>query len=203
MIVSGFNQEDTMTPSSKLVTLTTTIAIAVTFVFSASMLRAQESSAAATDPALTSAAQKAFKAIADGDAEAVKPLVEKKYAKHLTNEELRPPQTGPKVAVAYDGNVRVMRADGRSAIVQATMFAPSSNDIPKSEASKLTLFMYKEKGDEWLVGAPDKKQAEDDATITGGWYHPGAFTFCPNKGIEYLGSHFSSKLNCQAAAICR
>jgi hypothetical protein len=188
-----------MTPSSRLLALRTTAVIAIAIAITASSPRGQE---AAADPALTAAAQKAFKAIADGDVEALKPLVEKKYAKKLTAEELRPPQTGPKVAVAYDGNVRVMRADDRKAVVQANMFTPSSNDIPKGEASKLTLFMVKEKGG-WVVDAPGKKEAEDDVTMNGGWYHPGAFTFCPNRGLEYLGSHFSNKLNCQSCAVCK
>jgi len=155
-----------------------------------------------TDPALTAAAQKAFKAIADGDTEALKPMVEPKYAKKLIPEALRPSQTGPKLNAAYDGNVRVMRSESSSAVVQADVFAPASKDIPKGEGSKLSLFMEKVKG-QWLVGAPDKRQAADDATMNGGWYHPGVFTFCPNKGIEYLGSHFSNKLNCQSSAVCR
>lgn len=188
-----------MTLSSRLLTLGTTAMIAIAIAVSASSLRGQE---AAADPALTAAAQKAFKAIADGDVEALKPLVEKKYAKKLTADELRPPQTGPKVAVAYDGNVRVMRADDRKAVVQANMFTPSSNDIPKGEGSKLTLFMVKERGG-WVVDAPGKREADDDATIKGGWYHPGSFTFCPNQGLEYLGSHFSNKLNCQSTVICK
>ncbi len=183
---------------SRLLTLATTAAAAALIAFSASTLRAQDSAA---DPALTAAAQKAFKAIADGDVEALKPLVEKKYAKKLTADELRPTQTGPKLTIAYDGNVRVMHATDKSAVVQATMFTPS-NDIPKGEASKLTLFMEKEK-DGWMVDAPSKKEADDDATMNGGWYHPGAFTFCPNKGLEYLGSHFSNKLNCQSTAVCK
>jgi len=188
-----------MTLSSRLLVLGTTAVVAIAVAFSASSLRGQE---AAADPALIAAAQKAFKAIADGDVEALRPLVAKKYARKLTAEDLRPPQTGPKVAVAYDGNVRVMRADDRRAVVQANLFTPSSNDIPKGEGSKLTLFMVKEKGG-WVVDAPGRKEAEDDATIKGGWYHPGAFTFCPNQGLEYLGSHFSNKLNCQSPAICK
>jgi hypothetical protein len=188
-----------MTRSSRLLTLGTTAMIGIAIAVSASSLRGQE---AAADPALIAAAQKAFKAIADGDVEALKPLVEKKYATKLTAEELRPPQTGPKVAVAYDGNVRVMRADNRKAVVQANMFTPSSNDIPKGEGSKLTLFMVKER-EGWVVDAPGKREADDDATIKGGWYHPGSFTFCPNQGLEYLGSHFSNKLNCQSTVICK
>jgi hypothetical protein len=188
-----------MTRSSRLLALGTTAMIAVAIAGAASSPRAQE---AAADPALTAAAQKAFKAIADGDVDALKPLVEKKYAKKLTADELRPPQTGPKLTVAYDGNVRVMRADERKGVVQANMFTPSSNDIPKGEASKLTLFMVKEKGG-WVVDAPGKKEADDDATIKGGWYHPGAFTFCPNQGLEFFGNHFSNKLNCQSTAVCK
>ena len=188
-----------MTRSSTLLALGSTAMITIAIAVSASSLRGQE---AAADPALTAAAQKAFKAIADGEVEALKPLVVKKYAKNLTAEQLRPVQTGPKVTVAYDGNVRVMRADDRKAVVQANMFAPSSSDIPKGEGSKLTLFMVKEKAG-WVVDAPDKRQADDDATMKGGWYHPGAFTFCPNQGLEYLGSHFSNKLNCQSTAVCR
>jgi hypothetical protein len=188
-----------MTLSSRLLTLGTTAMIAIAIAVSASSLRGQETAA---DPALTAAAQKAFKAFADGDVEALKPLVEKKYAKKLTADELRPPQTGPKVAVAYDGNVRVMRVDDRKAVVQANMFTPSSNDIPKGEGSKLTLFMVKER-DGWVVDAPGKREADDDATIKGGWYHPGSFTFCPNQGLEYLGRHCSNKLNCQSTVICK
>jgi len=188
-----------MTLSSRLLAPGITALVAIAIAVVASPLRAEE---AAADPALTAAAQKAFKAIADGDVEALRPLVEKKYAKKLTAEELRPPQTGPKVAVAYDGNVRVMHADERMAVVQANLFTPSSNDIPKGEGSKLTLFMKKEKGD-WVIEAPSRKEADDDATINGGWYHPGAFTFCPNTGLEYFGSHFSNKLNCQSTAICK
>jgi hypothetical protein len=188
-----------MTLLSRLLGLGITAMVAIAIAVSASALYGQE---AAADPALTAAAQKAFKAIADGDVEALKPLVQKKYAKNLTAEELRPSQTGPKLTVAYDGNVRVMRADDRRGVVQANVFSPSSNDVPKGEASKLTLFMVKEKAG-WVVDAPGKKEADDDATMKGGWYHPGAFTFCPNQGLEYLGNHFSNKLNCQSTAVCR
>ncbi|HKN02275.1 MAG TPA: hypothetical protein VJX23_17320 [Candidatus Binataceae bacterium] len=176
-----------------------TAALATAALISCPAVWAQKSSA---DPALVMAARKAFKAIADGDVDALQPLLEKKYAKKFTAEELRPTQTGPKVTVAYDNKVKVLRANDKEAVVQATMFVPSSSDIPKGEACKLTLFMEKEKG-EWLIDAPDKKEAGDDATINGGWYHPGAFTFCPNKGLEYVGNHFSNKLNCQASAVCR
>ncbi len=173
--------------------------LATVIIFSiSSPLLAQSS---ATDPALTTAAQKAFKAIADGDVEALRPLVEKKYAKKLTAQELRPEQTGPKVTISFDGNVRVMRSDDKTAVVQATMFT-AANDVPKGEATKLILFMVKDK-EGWLVDAPDKKEAALDATMNGGWYHPGEFMFCPNRGLDFLGSHFSNKLNCQSTVICR
>ncbi|HTR63843.1 MAG TPA: hypothetical protein VMH37_19180 [Candidatus Binataceae bacterium] len=188
-----------MTLSSRLLAFVTFVAVAAAIAISPSSPRAEE---AAADPELTAAAQKAFKAIADGDVDALKPLVEKKYAKKLTSEDLRPTQTGPKVTVAYDGNVKVMRADAKEAVVEANMFTPASNDIPKGEASKLILFMEKDKG-AWMVDAPDKKEAASDATMNGGWYHPGAFTFCPNRGLDYLGSHFSNKLNCQSTAVCK
>jgi len=188
-----------MTLSSRLLAMVTSVAIAAAIALSPASPRAEEGAA---DPELTAAAQKAFKAIADGDIDALRPLVEKKYAKKLTAEDLRPSQTGPKVAVSFDGNIRVMRAEGKEAVVQANMFTPSSNDIPKGEATKLTLFMEKEHGG-WVVDAPDKREAASDATMNGGWYHPGAFTFCPNKGLDYLGSHFSNKLNCQSTAVCR
>jgi hypothetical protein len=189
-----------MALSKRLLTLATGTAVAAMVAFSPLSLRAQET--ASTDPALTAAAQKAFKGIADGDADVLRPLVLRKYALKLNADELRPTQTGPKLAVAFDGNVRVMRSNDKTAVVQANMFAPSSNDVPKGEATKLTLFMVKSK-DGWQIDAPDKKQSDSDATINGGWFHPGAFTFCPNKGLEYLGSHFSNKLNCQSTAICR
>jgi len=186
-----------MTLSIRLLCIATTIAAVISTLPLSS--GAQEAGA---DPALTSAAQKAFKAIADSDVEALKPLVEKKYAKKLTADELRPTQTGPTVSVAYDGNVRVMRVDSKEAVVEANMFTPSSNDIPKREVSMLTLFMEKEKSG-WVVDAPNNKEAGNDATINGGWYHPGAFTFCPNKGLDYLGSHFSNKMTCQSTAVCK
>jgi hypothetical protein len=162
---------------------------------------AQAAASAKNDPALTAAALKIFQGIADDDADAVKATVVSKYAKKVTKEQLRPDQTGPKLTVAYDSNVKVLRATDKDAVVQATMFAPAS-DVPKGEASKLDIYMVKEKG-QWLADAPDKKEAGDDATMQGGWYHPGAFTYCPNKGLEYLGSHFSNKLNCRATAVCR
>ncbi|MGH7781787.1 MAG: hypothetical protein ACREQR_18375 [Candidatus Binataceae bacterium] len=163
---------------------------------------AQTSATAQADPALITAAKKIFQGIADDDADAVKATVVKKYAKKVTKEELRPEQTGPKLAIAYDANVKVLRATDEEAVVQATMFAPSLSDVPKGEASKLDIFMVKEDG-QWLADAPDRKEAADDVTMQGGWYHPGTFTYCPNKGLEFLGSHFSNKLNCRATAACR
>ncbi|HVA76272.1 MAG TPA: hypothetical protein VNF27_00175 [Candidatus Binataceae bacterium] len=185
----------------KLGAVSTACMIALGIALAPVAAHAQAETAAAPDPALTAAAQKIFKGIADDDADAVKAMVVKKYAKKVTKEELRPTQTGPKLVVAYDSNIKVLRASGKDAVVEATMFAPSS-DIPKGEASKLDIYMVKEKG-EWLADAPDKKEAGSDATMQGGWYHQGSFTYCPNTGLEYLGSHFSNKLNCRATAVCR
>jgi hypothetical protein len=182
-----------------LVAVSAASIIALGIALAPAAARAQE--AASADPALTAAAQKIFKGIADDDADAVQAMVVKKYAKRVTKEQLRPPQTGPKLAVAYDANLKVLRATDKEAVVQATMFAPPS-DVPKGEASKLDIYLVKEKG-QWLADAPDKKEAASDATMQGGWFHPGSFTYCPNTGIEYLGSHFSNKLNCRATAVCR
>ena len=88
-------------------------ALATTVLISGPAVWAQKSSA---DPALVMAAQKAFKAIADGDVDALQPLLEKKYAKKLTAEELRPTQIGPKVTVAYDSKVKVLRASDKDAV---------------------------------------------------------------------------------------
>jgi hypothetical protein len=176
------------------------IVLAVALAPRAARAQAQEEEKA--DPALTAAAQKIFKGIAADDADAVKAMVVKKYAKKVTKESLRPAQTGPKLTVAYDSTVKVLRATDKDAVVQATMFSPASSDVSKGEASKLDIYMVKEKGT-WLADAPNKKEAANDATMQGGWFHPGSFTYCPNSGLEYLGSHFSNKLNCRATAVCR
>jgi hypothetical protein len=187
--------------NKNLIAVLTACMIALAMALAPRAARAQ--AAANADPALTAAAQKIFKGIADDDADAVKAMVVKKYAKKVTKDSLRPAQTGPKLTVAFDAaSVKVLRATAKDAVVQATMFSPASSEVPKGEASKLDIYMVKEKG-QWMADAPNKKDAGDDATMQGGWYHPGSFTFCPNSGLEYLGSHFSNKLNCRATVVCR
>ncbi len=188
-----------MKPTSMPFAVSAALALAIALAIAPVTARAQKSSA--NDAAITAAAQKIYKAIADDDADAARALVVKKYAKKVTKESMRPTQTGPKLGVAFDGNVKILRSTDKDAVVQATMFTPPS-DVPKGEADKLDVYLVNQNGT-WLADAPDHKQAGTDATMDGGWYHSGAFTWCPNRGLEYVGSHFSNKLNCRATAVCR
>jgi hypothetical protein len=190
-----------MKHSSKLPGYCAAAALALATMLSAAPLRAQEP-AAKPEPQIEAAAQKLFKAIADQDLDTVKSLTIRKYAKRLTKDELRPVPTGPKLAVAFDGKVDVIKAGGGEAIVETSMFKPDASDVPQGEARKLDIFLVKEHG-EWLADAPDRRQAASDATMEGGWYHPGKFTWCPNKGLEFEGSHFANKLYCRTTAVCR
>jgi hypothetical protein len=147
------------------------------------------------------AAKKAYQAIADGKIDDLWTLVQGKYDHKLRPEKLKPGETGPKITVAFDGNVKVMRASKKDAVVSANFFKPDSSDIPASEVSRLDLYMINDHG-AWKIGAPDKKEAAFDGD-KGGWYHSGSFTFCPNKGMVFLGNHFSSKTDCDATAVCR
>ena len=128
-------------------------------------------------------------------------LVQNKYDRKLRPESLRPGETGPKVSIAFDGNVKVLREGKKDAVVAANFFKPDSSDTPASEVSRLDLYMINDHGN-WKIGAPDKKEAAFDGD-KGGWYHSGAFTFCPNKGIVFLPNHFSSKTECDATAVCK
>ena len=125
------------------------------------------------------AAKKAYQAIADSKIDDLWVLVQSKYDRKLRPEELRPGATGPKVSVAFDGNVKVLRVGKKDAVVGANFFKPDSSDIPASEVSRLDLYMVNDHGS-WKIGAPDKKEAAFDGD-KGGWYHSGSFTFCPNK----------------------
>jgi hypothetical protein len=147
------------------------------------------------------AAKKAYQAIADSKIDDLWTLVQSKYDRKLAPEKLKPSETGPKVSVAFDGNVKVLRVGKKDAVVSANFFKPDSNDIPASEVSRLDLYMVNDHG-AWKIGAPDKKEAAFDGD-KGGWYHSGSFTFCPNKGMVFLGNHFSSKTDCDATAVCR
>jgi hypothetical protein len=178
------------------------VALTLALAFAPAIVRAQASAASAQDAAISAAGEKLFKAIADNNLDAVKALTVHKYAKHLTAEDLRPLSTGPKLVINYDGKVKVVRASGDDAVVEATMFKPESKEVPAGEATGLNIFLVKEHG-QWLASAPKKSEADDDSTMQGGWYHPGAFTFCPNRGLVYVGNHFSNKLNCRMTAVCR
>jgi hypothetical protein len=191
-----------MNPIRPLVVISASAALAFALAFAPSIARAQATAGAGEDAAITAAGEKLFKAIADNDLDAVKALTVRKYAKKLTAEELRPLATGPKLAIDYSGKVKVVRSSSDDAVVQAVMFKPQTKDVPVVEASALNIYLVKEHGN-WLASAPNKKQAGDDSTMQGGWYHTGAFTFCPNKGLEYVGDHFSNKLNCRMTAECR
>jgi hypothetical protein len=186
----------------QLVAISASAALGFALAFAPSIARAQAAAGAKEDPAITAAAEKLFQAFAHGNLDAVKALTVHKYAKHLTREDLRPLATGPKLAIDYSGQVKVLRASSDDAVVQATMFQPETKDVPVAEASALNIYLVKDHGD-WLASAPNKREAGDDATMQGGWYHTGAFTFCPNKGLEYVGDHFSNKLNCRMTAVCR
>lgn len=182
--------------------------------------------------AITAAAGQLYKAIAADDVDAVKALTVPKYARHLTKAYLRPTATGPKLKiiqgtgfgsgvgfekevkakhprpaghemqVAFDGQIKILRQSANDAVVEATMFQPLTSDVPIREASQLKIYLVNQNG-KWLASAPNKREAMSDETMNGGWYHTGAFTFCPNKGLEYVGSHFSNKLNCVSTAVCR
>jgi len=151
--------------------------------------------------AIQDAAKKAYQAIADSKIDDLWTLVQSKYDHKLRPEKLLPGQPGPKVSVAFDGNVKLLRTGKKNAVVAANFFKPDSSDIPASEVSTLKLYMVNEHG-AWKIGAPDKKEAGFDGG-TGGWYHSGSFTFCPNKGMEFLPNHFSNKTDCDATAECK
>lgn len=157
--------------------------------------------AAGDQAAIQDAAKKAYQAIADSKIDDLWMLVQSKYDRKLRAEKLRLGETGPKVSVAFDGNVKVLRSSKKDAVVAANFFKPDSSDIPASEVSRLDLYMINDHGS-WKIGAPDKKEAAFDGD-KGGWYHSGSFTFCPNKGILFLPNHFSSKTDCDATAVCR
>lgn len=165
---------------------------------------AQENAGGAAQPdqALADAAKKAYKAVVDNNPDLFKTVTQGRFAHAVKNDTLRPAPTGPKVDVSWDGNVKVLRQSAKDAVVTANVFKPQSSDIPASEVSRLDLYMRKNRKGEWVVSAPDKKEAQPDAD-NGGWYHSAAFTLCPNKGVVFVPNHFSSKTECTATAVCR
>jgi hypothetical protein len=185
--------------------LTLALALALGTMASTNALAQDAGGAAAPSgdqAAIQDAAKKAYQAIADSKIDDLWTLVQSKYDRKLRPEELRPGATGPKVSVAFDGNVKVLRTGKNFAVVGANFFKPDSSDIPASEVSRLDLFMVNDHGN-WKIGAPDKKEAAFDGD-KGGWYHSGSFTFCPNKkGLVFLPNHFSSDTECTATAVCK
>jgi hypothetical protein len=151
---------------------------------------------------IESAAKKLFKGLADADMATVFENTYRRYEnRKLTKEKVRLPQTGPKVDVEWDGNVTIVRSDDKTAVVEANFFKPQSSDIPPTEISRMRVFLINDHG-AWVASVPKKKQLGTDANA-GGWYHAGLFTFCPNRGIEFLPNHFSSEVKCSAIAACK
>ncbi|HYB92451.1 MAG TPA: hypothetical protein VEC38_15550 [Candidatus Binataceae bacterium] len=191
-----------MNPTSKLFEYCGAAMLAAGIVMCAPLAMAQDAGMQTPDPQIEATAQKLFKAIADQDVKTVQSLTAKRFQKKLAAQDLRPLPTGPKLNVAYDGKVEIRRFSAKDAVVSAAFFAPTSTDLPKTEGSRLDIYLVKEKAG-WVAYPPDKKEAGTDASMAGGWFHNGAFTFCPNDGIDYIGGHFSTVEKCAATAVCR
>ena len=166
--------------------------LAALFIFNlvAGPLAAQENppeagAAAAQSDQILAAAKRLFKGIADGDVAVVAQNTSMHYARKLNAAKLRPAPTGPKFTTTFSGDVAIIR----------------SSDIPASEVNRIRVYMVKEGGD-WKASAADKKEAQADATMSGGWYHAAFFTFCPNEGLVFVANHFSGELKCQEVAKC-
>ena len=157
---------------------------------------------ATPDPAIQAAGLKLFKALEGSDFATLKTMTVQRYARKINQASIRPPATGPKVVASYDGQVSVLRWSKKDAIISASFFSPQSADLPKEQVTKLSIYLINVKG-QWLIDAPDAKQAKSDATLSGGYFHDGAFAFCPNKGILYLGGHFGVTDKCTTMAACR
>jgi hypothetical protein len=160
--------------------------------------------AAATTPAdqeLENAGKRLFKAIADGDVSVVAQNTVMRFIRKLNPDRLRPPLTGPKVSPSFDSKVTVVRSGAKDAVVEAQVFKPETTDVPGSEISRVRIYMVKE-GGQWKASAADKKEAQDDADLNGGWYHASFFTFCPNKGLIFVPNHFSREIKCETVARC-
>ena len=107
---------------------------------------ADGAAASADQAAIQDTAKKAYQAIADSKIDDLWTLVQSKYDRKLRPENLRPGDTGPKVSVAFDGNVKVLRTGKKDAVVGANFFKPDSSDIPASEVSRLDLYLVKDHG---------------------------------------------------------
>jgi hypothetical protein len=151
---------------------------------------------------IENAAKKLFKGLADADMATVFENTYRRYEnRKLTKEKVRLAATGPKVNVEWDGNVTIVRSDDKTAVVEANFFKPESSDIPPTEINRMRVFLINDHG-AWVASVPKKKQLGTDANA-GGWYHAGLFTFCPNKGIQFVPNHFSSETKCTAIATCK
>ena len=157
--------------------------------------------AAAPSDQIMAAAKRLFTGIADGDVAVVAQNTSMRYARKLDAAKLRPAPTGPKLTTTFSGDVALIRSSDKDAVVEAKIFVPEGSDIPASEVSRVRVYMVKEGGD-WKASAANKKEAQADATMSGGWYHAAFFTFCPNLGLVFVPNHFSGELKCQEVAKC-
>src|SRR5262245_23858885 len=121
---------------------------ALTFTLMASShALAQESAGSTGDQAaIQDAAKKAYQEIADRKSEDLLVLIQPKHDRKRRAESLLPGETGPKVSVAFDGNVKVLRVGKKDAVVSANFFKPDSSDTPASEVSRLDLYMINDHG---------------------------------------------------------
>ncbi len=155
----------------------------------------------ADNAAIQTAASRLFKGLADGDVSVVAQNTATQYIRKLNPDKLRVSATGPKLKAAFNGNVTVVRTDKKGAVVEAQIFTPDSSDVPTAEVSRVRIYLIKQGGD-WKAAMADKKDADNDADINGGWYHSGFFTFCPNKGLVFTPNHFSREMQCETVAQC-
>lgn len=158
--------------------------------------------AAAPSDQIMEGAKRLFKGLADGDVAVVGQNTSMRYVRKLDAAKLRPDVTGPKLTTTFSGDVTIIRSSDRDAVVEAKIFVPESSDIPASEVNRVRVYMVKE-GADWKASAANKKEAQADATMKGGWYHAAFFTFCPNLGLVFVPNHFSDQLKCQEVAECR
>ena len=153
-------------------------------------------------PAIESASKNLFTGMARGDMASVFENTSVKYAnRKLVPDRVRLPETGPKVSVEWDGSVKIVRSDPKTAVVEAKFYRPLTDELPEGEIGRLRVYMEKQHG-AWVASAPSRRQTGDDSG-TGGWYHAGFFTFCPNRGIVYTSNHFSADADCTSVGACR
>jgi hypothetical protein len=151
---------------------------------------------------IENAAKRLYRGLANADMAAVFENTARRYEnRKLTPDKVRPHPTGPKIEPNWDSNVKIVRSDAKTAVVEAKFFKPDGSDIPEAEVDRLRVYLVKEGGN-WVAWAPKRKEARDD-TGDGGWYHAGLFTFCPNRGIVFMPNHFSTEVDCTSVAACR